>query len=252
MTTQFLPYRTSESERARTADLLRIIPQNRRSVLDIGARDGFFSALLREYFAEVTALDLTLPRFEIDGVVKIQGDVTHLDFPDNAFDVVFCAEVLEHVPQLERACHEIARVAHHEAVIGVPYRQDIRSNRTTCYSCGRASPGWGHVNSFDEKKLRRLFYPLTPVSISFVGSSKDRTNALSVALMDFAGNPWGTYDQEEPCIYCGAKLRPPGYRSFIQRLSSAAAHQLNAVRSKCTRPHANWIHMVFQKAATRS
>jgi hypothetical protein len=105
------------------------------------------------------------------------------------------------------------------------------------------------VNSFDEKKLRRLFNPLTPVSISFVGASNDRTNALSVALMDFAGNPWGTYDQEEPCMYCGAKLRPPGNRPFIQRLSSAAAYRLNAVQRKWARPHPNWIHMVFKKAA---
>ncbi len=248
MTTQFLPYRTSDAERARTADLVRIVPKNRRSVLDVGARDGFFSALLGEYFAEVTALDLRMPQFDIPGVVKAQGDVTHLEFPDDAFDAVFCAEVLEHVPQLEQACHEIARVTRHEAVIGVPYRQDIRSNRTTCRSCGRVSPGWGHVNSFNETKLQRLFDPLKPVSISFIGSSNDCTNALSVALMDFAGNPWGTYDQEEPCIHCGAKLTPPGKRSFTQRLVSAAAHELNMVQSKLSRPHANWIHVVFRKA----
>ena len=58
---QSLTYRTSELERARTADLLRIVPKDRRSVLDIGARDGFFSALLREHFDQVTALDLRMP-----------------------------------------------------------------------------------------------------------------------------------------------------------------------------------------------
>jgi ubiquinone/menaquinone biosynthesis C-methylase UbiE len=137
----FLAYRTSESERARTADLLRIVPKNRRSVLDIGARDGFFSSLLRDHFDQITALDLQMPRFQMEGVNKVQGDVTRLDFPDNAFDVVFCAEVLEHVPRLEQACREIARVARHEAVIGVPYKQDIRFNRTTCRSCGGVSPG---------------------------------------------------------------------------------------------------------------
>lgn len=245
---QFLAYRTSESERARTADLLRIVPKNRRSVLDIGARDGFFSALLREHFDRVTALDLQMPRFQIEGIQKVQGDVTHLDFPDNAFDVVFCAEVLEHVPQLDQACHEIGRVAGHAAVIGVPYKQDIRFNRTTCRSCGRVSPGWGHVNSFDERKLERLFAPLKPVSTSFIGSNNERTNALSVALMDFAGNPWGTYGQEEPCIHCGSRLAAAVERSFVQRVSSAAAYRLNALQSKFVRPHANWIHVVFQKS----
>ena len=247
--TQFLAYRTSESERARTADLLRIVPKNRRSVLDIGARDGFFSALLRDHFDQVTALDLQMPRFQIEGVRKVQGAVTRLDFSDNAFDVVFCAEVLEHVPQLEQACREIARVTRHEAVIGVPYRQDIRFNRTTCRSCGGVSPGWGHVNSFDEQKLERLFAPLKRVSTSFIGSNGECTNALSVALMDFAGNPWGTYDQEEPCVHCGSKLTAAGERSFIERLSSAAAYRLNLLQSKFVRPHANWIHVVFEKPA---
>ena len=244
---QFLSYRTSESERSRTADLLRIVPKNRRSVLDIGARDGFFSALLREHFEQVTALDLQMPRFQIEGVKKVQGDVTRLDFHDNHFDVIFCAEVLEHVPQLEQACREIARVAGHEVVIGVPYKQDIRANRTTCRSCGRVSPGWGHVNSFDERKLERLFAPLKLVSTSFIGRNGDRTNALSVTLMDFAGNPWGTYDQEEPCVHCGSKLTTAGERSFAQRLSSAAAYRLNVLQGKIARPHANWIHVVFEK-----
>ena len=37
---------------------------------------------------------------------------------------------------------------------------------------------------------------------------------LSTLLLDLAGNPFGTYDQEEPCIHCGAKLKPPPRRSI--------------------------------------
>src|SRR5947208_8764132 len=143
-------YRASESERARTDDLLRLIPKNRRSRLDIGARDGQFSRLFTQYFDEVTALDLERPTFEIPGVVTVAGNATRLDYPDDAFDCVFCAEVLEHIPAIDQACRELARVARYEIVIGVPYRQDIRLGRTTCRSCGKSNPPWGHVNSFDE------------------------------------------------------------------------------------------------------
>ena len=103
-----------------------IVPKHLSTVLDVGARDGHFSRLLTEHFEHVTALDLAKPQFCLDRVLPVQGDVTHLQFPDNEFDVVFCAEVLEHIPTLEKACSEIARVARRALVIGVPYKQDTR------------------------------------------------------------------------------------------------------------------------------
>ena len=240
-------YRASETEKARTADLLRLLPKNRHSVLDIGARDGHFSRLLTGHFLEVTALDLQKPCFEFTRVVTVAGDVTKLDFADDSFDCVFCAEVLEHIPDLKSACREIVRVAKHEIIIGVPFRQDIRIGRTTCRSCGRMNPLWGHVNSFDEARLSSLFLGLRIVSKSFVGVAGERTNPLSTFLMDLAGNPWGTYKQEEPCIHCGAKLIPPESRKIWQKVCSRIAVRTNRVQALFTRPHGHWIHIVYSK-----
>src|SRR5437016_10421862 len=103
-------YRESETEKDRTEDILRILPKGRISVLDVGARDGHFSRLLTEYFATVTALDLEKPSFEYPGIITVAGDVTDLQFNNNAFECVFCAEVLEHVPNIEKAGRELIRV----------------------------------------------------------------------------------------------------------------------------------------------
>src|SRR6516162_3407999 len=107
-------YRASEQEKARTADLLGVLPRGRATVLDVGARDGFFSKLLTEYFVSVTALDLEKPSFDYPGVVTVAGDVARLDFADDSFDCVVCTEVLEHVRDVKAACREIIRVARHE------------------------------------------------------------------------------------------------------------------------------------------
>ena len=245
-------YRASEDEKARTNDLLRLLPRNRRSVLDIGARDGHFSRLLTGYFTEVTALDLERPRFEIPQVVTVAGDITKLDFTTDSFDCVFCAEVLEHVPELQKACDEIVRVARHEIIVGVPFRQDLRIGRCTCRTCGKANPPWGHVNSFDLSKLLKLFAGLQLISTSLVGTSKESTNALSVLLMDLAGNPFGTYDQEEPCIYCGARMRPAENTSTWQRVLSGVAARINRLQTTYTKPHGNWIHLLFSKRGDRT
>lgn len=245
--TQIEQYRTSEREKQRTNDLLRIIPRGRHSVLDIGARDGHFSRLLTEYFDEVTALDLHKPAFSFPGVVTVEGDATRLNFPDESFDCVFCAEVLEHIPDVQMACDEMIRVAKHEIIIGVPFKQDTRVGRTTCASCGKSNPPWGHVNSFTERRLLRLFSGLQVLSQSFVGSTREVTNPLSAFLMDLAGNPWGPYDQDEPCVHCGTKLIRPESRQLWQTLCSAIASRLNRLQSSVTRPHGNWIHLVFAK-----
>jgi SAM-dependent methyltransferase len=240
-------YRASQDERDRTEDLLRLLPRSRSSVLDIGARDGHFSRLLTEYFPHVTALDLERPRFEIPGVETVAGDVTKLDFASDSFDCVFCAEVLEHIPEIQKACNEIVRVTRHEIIVGVPFKQDLRVDRSTCYRCRKANPAWGHVNSFDLSKLLELFSGLQLSATSFVGTTRESSNPLSAYLMDIAGNPWGTYDQDELCIYCGSHLIPPESRHLWQRGLSSIAVRINRLQAIRTFPHAKWIHLLFSK-----
>src|ERR1044071_2576252 len=111
-------YRGRNDEKTRTADLLRLLPRGRRTVLDIGAREGHFARLMTERFEKVIALDINVPRFHFPRVAALAGDITSLPFESDSFDCVLCAEVLEHVPDLARACNEIVRVARHEIVIG--------------------------------------------------------------------------------------------------------------------------------------
>ena len=221
-------YRNSDSEQQRTADLMKaisVIPDRGESVLDIGARDGYFSKLLTSYFKSVTALDLTKPAFTYQNIDCVQGDITHLDYDDNSFDFLFCAEVLEHIPPhlIEQACAELSRVTKKYLLIGVPYKQDIRFGRTTCYSCRGKNPPWGHVNSFNRRRLVSLFPSCSAESVSFVGENTESTNSLSAFLMDLAGNPYGTYGQEEGCIHCGEKLKYPPERTFAKKIFTRAA-----------------------------
>lgn len=243
-------YRESESEVHRSADVVRMISRaHGSSALDVGARDGHFSRLLAERFASVTALDLEQPQLQEPRISCVSGDVTQLAFADNKFDLVVCTEVLEHIPtdRLADACSELARVTRGYLMVGVPFKQDIRVGRTTCATCRAPNPPWGHVNVFDEQRLRSLFSGLEVEELSFVGISGESTNSLSTLLMDMAGNPYGTYDQEEPCVACGAKLMLPPPRSLFQKVCTKTAFWARLATRALRETNPYWIHLLLRK-----
>lgn len=242
-------YRNAPLEKIRTEDLLKLVPPSGENALDIGAREGHFSRLLTRKYANVTALDLVQPEINATGISCVAGDVTNLKFADSSFDLVFCAEVLEHIPcdLLEKACEELARVTRNALVIGVPYKQDIRVGRTQCEACRKTNPPWGHVNVFDLEKISALFPSLKLDAHTFVGKHSEITNAVSSTFMRWAGDPYGTYMQDEPCIHCGCPIGTPIKRTFYQRVLTRLATLINNVQRMLSTPKPIWIHLRFRK-----
>lgn len=241
-------FRNVQIERERIRELFRLIPdQPRDTALDIGARDGYLSLLLAERFAKVTALDLEMPNIPHPAITCVRGDAAALEFPDRTFDLVLCAEVLEHIPThlLRKVCAELARVTKGHLLIGVPYDQDTRLGRTTCSACGAKNPPYGHVNVFNELNMEMLFPTLKPVKSIYVGKNQERTNWLSAKLNDWAGNPYGTYEQDEGCVECGTKLVAPSNRNPLQRVCGKISHHVQRIQSRIQPRQANWIHVLY-------
>ena len=132
-------------------------------------------------------------------------------------------------------------------LIGVPYKQDTRVGRTTCSACGAINPPWGHVSCFDEARLRKLFSGLAFERTHLVGVTNNATNAFSSSLMNLAGNPYGTYGQDEPCVVCGAPIvKAPRQRLHHKVLAKAAFWAIRV--TKPLKPgHPNWIHVLMRK-----
>jgi SAM-dependent methyltransferase len=83
-------------------------------VLEVGGGQGELAERMqRELGAEVTFLDLSPGMVELArarGVDAQAGDVQELPFADGSFDTVVAAWMLYHVPDVDRALGELARV----------------------------------------------------------------------------------------------------------------------------------------------
>lgn len=104
-----------------------IKPLKPESVLDVGAGEGFVLERLRkekigkklegiEYMDEAIELGK-----KTNPLVKIKkGDIYKLPYKDNAFDVVICTEVMEHLEDPKAALKELKRVTAKHLVLSVP------------------------------------------------------------------------------------------------------------------------------------
>jgi len=104
-------------------------------VLDVGCGEGFATSFLANS-----------ARF-----------VVGLPFKSSIFTKVTLLEVLEHLMKPELCIKEVERCSSDDSVVvvSVPWREKITYTR--CIHCGKLTPLWGHLHSFDLKDIISLF-----------------------------------------------------------------------------------------------
>lgn len=105
------------------------------SLLDVGSGRGVFLLPFLEAFPDVpvTSLDLLPHRVQqledirrggYSQITPLLQDLTCWDQPDDSFDVVTLLEVLEHIPQVDRAVAAAVRLARRCVIVTVPSKPD--------------------------------------------------------------------------------------------------------------------------------
>lgn len=124
------------------------------TLLDVGGAEGYLAHVAATIFGvRTTTSDLSLEAClrarELFGIPGAAVDSSRLPFADDAFDVVVCSEVLEHVEAPVQTMLELARVANRAVVLTT---EEVRYDRKAIDDYLFKRPGWPHME-------RNLFHP---------------------------------------------------------------------------------------------
>lgn len=136
-----------------------------KSVLEIGVGQGFLSGYLSERFPDVgftgvdlDAGDLAHLRQNFPRIEAHEGNALDLSLlGDRTFDLVICAEVLEHVEKPPVLLEQIRRFQPRHAILTVPHEPwFMLSNLLRGKNITRLGNDIEHINHWSARSFRKL------------------------------------------------------------------------------------------------
>lgn len=120
-------------------------------LLDVGSGRGAFLWPLLDAFPwlPVTAIDVLGYRVAdiqavhdggVEGLTAIQGDIRSFAFGEGSFDVATLLEVLEHIPEPERALAAVCRAARRFVILSVPSQPDNNPEHIHLFNAALLEP----------------------------------------------------------------------------------------------------------------
>jgi len=141
-------------------------PDKNKIALDFGHGHGLFLPTLSKYYKEVIGIDIKihpgtkkiLEYFNCKNVKILRIDGCKTTFDDNSFDVIFCADVLEHFKKLETPLNEIYRILKTNGKLIVNSPLETNYFKIMRFMAGFDKPK-DHYHDASEirKKIRKFF-----------------------------------------------------------------------------------------------
>ncbi|MGC9025324.1 MAG: class I SAM-dependent methyltransferase [Chloroflexia bacterium] len=201
-----------------------MIPATTQMVLDLGCGSGVQTNLLAITY-HVIGADRSLEALKRVGARGTRVQIVccsaeRLPFPSNSFDLVFSSQLLEHLPSgvLESAIREMKRVARSWILLSVPFRENLRVQWSYCNRCQGPFHIYGHVQSFDLRRLHRLFEGWDLRCWTHCGEHGLDYHPWLLRIRQSIGRKWYYYPPAYPvCPRCGNREFAITYGNRIAR-----------------------------------
>jgi ubiquinone/menaquinone biosynthesis C-methylase UbiE len=209
-----------QGERRRAEVTVGILePKGNDLILDVGCGVGYQISYVAEHSRQIVGLDVSIERLKfakkkVKGVGLVCASSERLPFKPQIFDKVTCLELLEHLEDPGKTIVEIEVVLKRAGtlILSVPYKQRILV--TQCIHCGKLTPLYGHIHSFDEYKLTSLLPEnLKAVRFVYIGT-------VVSAYPLFSGLPTKLWKLIDDCSKVLPAVKPSWFISKIRKVGA--------------------------------
>lgn len=138
---------------------------NRKSALDLGCGDGYWSEKLKSLGYHTISVDMKRSYPNIDSDKPYQDMIPinlnqKLSFPDASFDLIWCSEVIEHLENYQQTIKEIQRLLKPGGIYIITTPNSFFWLHYFLKLFGLSSKDWqnpGHKNFFHISDIQKLF-----------------------------------------------------------------------------------------------
>lgn len=237
----------------KTKIILDIIPQDVRTVIDIGCGDGSITNVLTERYTVVGG-DISQEGLK-NLSAKAQPTICsadYLPFKDKCADLVLSSELLEHLPNsvFLRTISEIKRITGKYILVTVPNNENLRKRYTKCNACGFEFHIYRHLRSFNLNKLARYFDGYIIRCSTLCGAPDNKSFDMISYLRNKLANSYFFVDTVLIlCPNCGETTSP--FRANLTcRLIGFSLLVLQNILSLSLnrKPELDWLVALFKKS----
>ncbi|WDU52217.1 methyltransferase domain-containing protein [Taylorella equigenitalis] len=181
----------------------KFIPSDVKTILDAGCGNGAISNYLNGY--DITGMDRSPEALKYVTNKTVEGSLDSIPFEDNAFDLIICADVLEHLSEevFEKTIKEFKRVSKKYILIISPNAEDLTANQSKCYSCDTVFHMNWHIRSLNLRDTISNFRDdFAPIYFSFFGEKWSSEPELKYKQARTSGRGYKHWENAV-CPLCG-------------------------------------------------
>lgn len=144
-------YSENINETTRAKEVVSYIPDEVKTVLDIGCGNGIVTNMINKEF--VLGMDFAIIPLKNVRKNVICSSIDSIPLKENKFNLIIMTEVLEHLSDqiYTKAVQEINRLKAKYLLITVPFEEDLDADQCKCSSCGFVFNATHHYRRFSEQ-----------------------------------------------------------------------------------------------------
>jgi SAM-dependent methyltransferase len=231
--------------------LVSMVPDDVRSIVDIGCGDGFITHKLAERW-DVTGVDRSPVAVSKLRCKAIEAGADALPLKDRSVDLVHSSQMLEHLPDgiYEKALAEMNRVASKWLLLSVPCREQLVRRHALCPSCNLEFHVDGHLRSIDETTFDTAFTDFERIRTEHIGPPVTPTFAALEHLRHHAARRWYMWENADICCpRCGETNFRRLDRNYLHRQAERAVEAFTWLGNFVLRrkPEPYWVIVLMRR-----